>query len=112
MAPVVNHGDPNLTCSPATPWSIFIFFLSNYLSHCATVVLYPGFSPADTAVATVLALFLPSSGITRAMFAIARYSRFKRKRNALERAAAAGALRIVVRNALWTPMRVTALSRS
>ncbi|KAK4149554.1 hypothetical protein C8A00DRAFT_46849 [Chaetomidium leptoderma] len=92
---VVNHGDPDLKCSPATPWSIFIFFLSNYLSHCATVISYPGFSPVDTVAATALALFLPSSGITRAMFAIARHSRFRRKKNALERAAAAGALRIV-----------------
>ncbi len=52
-------------------------------------------------MATALALFLPSSGITRALFSIVRHSRFKRNRNPLERAAAAGALRMVVRSVHW-----------
>jgi hypothetical protein len=114
MAPLIGYslelnsrqdpGDPNLQCSPATPWSIFVFFATNYLAHCATVKNYPGSSELDIAVATALALFLPSSGITRALFSIVRRSRFKRNRNPLERAALAGALRMVVRNEKWIPM--------
>ncbi|KAK3302696.1 uncharacterized protein B0T15DRAFT_543660 [Chaetomium strumarium] len=100
----VNHGDPSLQCSPATSWAVFIFFASNYLSHCATVRTYPGSSQFDTLIATVLALFLPSYGITRALFSIVRHSRLKRHRNELERAAAAGALRMVVRNNDWKPV--------
>ncbi|KAK4235331.1 hypothetical protein C8A03DRAFT_17919 [Achaetomium macrosporum] len=101
---LVNHGDPNLQCSPATAWSVFVFFASNYLSHCATVKTYPGSSQLDTFIATALALFLPSYGITRALFSIVRRSRLRRNRNELERAAAAGALRMVVRNDDWKPM--------
>ncbi|KAK3358205.1 hypothetical protein B0T25DRAFT_541148 [Lasiosphaeria hispida] len=95
--------DPNLQCSPATAWSIFIFFTSNYLAHCATVKMYPGSSTTDTLVATVLALFLPSSGIIRALHSIARNSWFKKHRNPLEKAAMAGALRMVVRDTYWSP---------
>jgi hypothetical protein len=51
-----------------------------------------------------LALFLPSYGIARALFSIVRRSRLRRNRNELERAAAAGALRMVVRNDDWKPM--------
>ncbi|KAL2023481.1 hypothetical protein VTK56DRAFT_2477 [Thermocarpiscus australiensis] len=99
----VNHGNVNGQCTPGTPWSIFLFFASNYLAHCATVKMYPGSSAFDTLVATVVALFLPCSGIIRALFSIGRHGRFRRNRNPLERAAAAGALRMVVRNQRWEP---------
>lgn len=98
-----NTDGVNLQCSTATPWSVFLFLASNYLAHCATVKMYPGSTPLDTGVATILALFIPSSGIIRALFSIGRYARFRRKRNSLERAAAAGALRMVVRTEEWTP---------
>ncbi|AEO68701.1 uncharacterized protein THITE_2145780 [Thermothielavioides terrestris NRRL 8126] len=99
----VNHGDANVQCTPATPWSIFLFFASNYLAHCATVKMYPGSPASLTIFATGLALFFPSSGIIRALFSIKRHARFRRNRNPLERAAAAGALRMVVRNEDWEP---------
>jgi hypothetical protein len=103
MAPLANTSDVGLQCSTATPWSVFLFFASNYLAHCATVKLYPGSSTTDTAVAAILALFIPSLGIIRALFSIGRYTRFRKNRNSLERAAAAGALRMVVRTEDWTP---------
>ncbi|KAK0612532.1 hypothetical protein B0T17DRAFT_564833 [Bombardia bombarda] len=95
--------DPNLQCSPATPWSVFLFFASNYLAHCATVKMYPGSSPANTLVATALALFVPSSGIVRAFHLISRNSWFKKQKSPLEKAAMAGALRMVVRDQSWEP---------
>lgn len=98
-----NTGDVNLECSTATPWSVFLFFASNYLAHCATVKLYPGSSLRDTAVTSILSLFIPSLGLIRALFSIGRYTRFRKNRNSLERAAAAGALRMVVRTEDWTP---------
>ncbi|EAQ87254.1 predicted protein [Chaetomium globosum CBS 148.51] len=108
MAPVTGSladstGDADLQCSAATPWSVFLFFASNYLAHCATVKLYPGSGTTDTAVAAILALFIPSVGLIRALFSIGRYSRFRKSRNPLERAAAAGALRMVVRTDYWRP---------
>lgn len=108
MAPINNsfllpkRQDPNLDCSPATPWSLFIFFASNYFAHCATVKMYPGSSALGTIVATALALFFPTSGITRAVHSISRNSWFREK-NPLEKAAMAGALLMVVRNSSWKP---------
>jgi hypothetical protein len=98
-----NTGDPTLQCSRATAWSMFIFFASNYLAHCATVKTYPGESLVGIAVASALALFVPSSGIIRAIDSMLRHSRFRWKRNPLEQAARAGALRMVVRNSNWKP---------
>jgi len=101
---VISYGtDLNPNCSPATAWSIFLFFLTNYLAHVVTVKMYPGSSSVDAAVATAFALLIPSSGIIRALFAILRHPRFKRGRNTLEKAAAAAALLMVIRNDDWVP---------
>ncbi|KAK3306147.1 uncharacterized protein B0T15DRAFT_485581 [Chaetomium strumarium] len=95
--------EANIICRVATAWPIFTFFASNYLAHCATFRTYPGSSTLDIVLGTALALFLPSSGISRALFWILRHPSFRRNRNELERAVAAGALRLLVRNREWRP---------
>jgi hypothetical protein len=84
---------------------MFIFFVSNYFAYCATVKTYPGASPVEIAVASALALFIPSSGIIKAIDSMLRRARFRKKRNPLEQAARAGALRMVVRNGHWLPQK-------
>lgn len=66
LAPTSNstdHGEPNLYCQPATFTDIAIFYLANYLAHCATVKMQPGENGLSSFVSTVLALFFPTSGI-------------------------------------------------
>lgn len=55
----IDHGDPNIVCTRATPWSLFVFFLTNYVAHCATVKSYPAETGAGMAVAVAMALFIP-----------------------------------------------------
>lgn len=85
-----NHGIPNLLCLPAKWTDIAIFFLGNYIAHAATVVLQPGSSALNTAVAVIFACLLPGSGLARALRAIAAGLRFTR--DELRVAARAGAL--------------------
>ena len=99
----IDHGDPNLICTAATPWSAFLFFLVNFLAHCATVKSHPAETAAGMAVAVTMALFIPSSGILRALDALFRHSRFS-PGNELQKAARAGALCMVVRDEYsWVP---------
>jgi hypothetical protein len=97
-----NRDNPNLICTQSTWLGIALFYIANYFAHCATVKSYPAETPRELAVAVVLALFLPSSGITRALDAIIRRSRFIGD-NELERASRAGALCMVVRGPAWKP---------
>src|SRR5438034_983347 len=98
----INHGDKDLICIPAKWTAVLLFYFANFLAHCATVKPYPAETIWEIALAMILALFLPSSGITRAMDSIIRCPRF-RKMNKLERAAKAGALCMVVRTQFWEP---------
>jgi hypothetical protein len=85
-----NHGIPNLLCLPAKWTDIAAFFLGNYIAHAATVVLQPGSSPLNTAVAMIFACLLPGSGLARALRAIMAGIRFTQ--DELRVAARAGAL--------------------
>jgi hypothetical protein len=98
----IDHGNANLVCTPSTVTSLLFFFLANYFAHCATVKSYPAETNAELAIAVVLALFFPSSGVIRALDSILRHSRLVRA-NEVQRAARAGALCMVVRTAEWEP---------
>ena len=98
-----DHGVPGLVCSPAKWTSVLLFYAVNYLAHCATVKPYPAETQLETTSAILCALFLPSSGISRAMDSIVRRPRLRRGLNDLERACVADALCMVVRKGNWKP---------
>ncbi|KAF2178075.1 hypothetical protein K469DRAFT_719226 [Zopfia rhizophila CBS 207.26] len=99
---VIDHGNPNLLCTPAQAPTILFFYIANYLAHVATVKSYPAETMTELSVAVILALFFPSSGIIRALDSIFRHSRLKNT-NDLQKAARAGALCMVVRTRAWPP---------
>jgi hypothetical protein len=90
-----NHGDPNLLCRPSQWPDVLIFFLGNYVLHAATARPLPGESLMSRAIATILALLLPSSGVLRGIKAIISGAKFSR--SDLVTAARAGAFCTVVR---------------
>jgi len=71
-----------------------VFFLGNYIAHAGTVISVPGQSWLMAVVTTLLALFIPGTGILRGMEAIA--SKAVWAPTSLQTAARAGALCIVV----------------
>ena len=89
-------------CIPATQWSIFLFFLTNYLAHCLTIKSQPADSGREIAVSALLALFFPSTGILQALDSIFRRARFV-KGDELQQALRAGALCMVTRKSKWIP---------
>jgi hypothetical protein len=90
-----NHGDPNLLCRPSRWHDVLIFFIGNYVLHAATARPLPGESAMSRTIATILALFLPSSGVLRGIKAIVSGAKFST--NDLITAARAGAFCTVVR---------------
>lgn len=99
----IDHGVPGLVCTPAKWTSVLLFYVVNYLAHCATIKSYPAETPLETTSAILCALFLPSSGISRAMDSIVRRPRLRKGLSDLERACVAGALCMVVRGREWRP---------
>ena len=89
-----NHGNKHLFCEPTKWYHILLFFFVNYLSHAATVKARPGQSTAQSIIDFVSALFLPYSGLMRAVEMIAKSS--KPGTSGLRKAANAGALCMVV----------------
>ena len=98
-----NHGDPNIICLPSKWTDVLLFYAVNYLAHAVTVKSYPGEKLQYTAYYIVVALLYPYSGLLRGMEAISRRAAWCRG-NELQRAARAGALCVVVRNATWKPL--------
>jgi len=96
-----NHGDPKLLCTPIKWYQILIFFAVNYLSHAATVKSRPGQQWRSVAGDVVAALFLPHSGVMRAVETYWRWS--WPGDDDLLKAARAGALCTVIRNDDWVP---------
>ncbi|KAK3370359.1 hypothetical protein B0H63DRAFT_315143 [Podospora didyma] len=91
-----NHGNPGLLCSPPKWYNYVVFFGTNYFSHAATVVSLPGQSIQETIMVLISALFLPSSGVARAIDVILSHPiTFK---DPLQRAMRANALCMVVRD--------------
>lgn len=95
-----NHDNQRLLCTPAKWTDVLSFFLSNYLTHVATVVTHPGEAGISTALALASALLLPTAGVTRGLTAIVRRAKFAK--SPLEVAARAGALCMVVRSDKWS----------
>ncbi|KAJ0108478.1 uncharacterized protein J7T55_002082 [Diaporthe amygdali] len=92
-----NHGDPNLLCVPPSWTDLAVFFGTNYLAHAATLIARPGQSLAETIVDTANALFIPGSGMIRAIRLLFFYTDLHRSSPPLQKAAKAGALCMVVR---------------
>jgi hypothetical protein len=93
----VNHGNPQLVCTPPRWYDFMLFYLTNYFAHAFTVVTFPGQGTAETTRAVLHALFLPGAGVSRALSALARHARLYRK-DALEQALKAEALCMVVKD--------------
>ncbi|PMD19655.1 hypothetical protein NA56DRAFT_690277 [Hyaloscypha hepaticicola] len=101
-APWTDHGIPGLVCTQARWSSLILFFLANYVAHCATIMSYPAETLTERAVAVTGALLFPSSGLRRAVGAIRRRPRL-RPLNSIQRALASGAMCMVVRTKDWEP---------
>jgi hypothetical protein len=91
---------------------MLLFYAVNYLAHAVTVKSRPGERMADTALANTLALIYPYSGIGRGLEAIVRYSNLSFGETELQKAARAGALCVVVRSRVWTPLNGQCFARS
>jgi len=91
-----NHGDPRLICTPASWRDIFFFYVTNFFIHAATLPTAPGESKREIVFAVLNALFIPGFGALRALRRIVLYPGFRFKLSPLERAAASGALCMVV----------------
>lgn len=94
-----NHGNPNLFCVPPSWSDLAIFFGTNYLAHAATLIPRPGQTLSETLIDTANALFIPGSGMIRAIRLLVYDIDFHRKSPPLTRAAKAGALCMVVEKA-------------
>lgn len=91
-----NHGDPHLLCTPPSWTDYAVFFLTNYVAHVATVISSPGQGLPETLLTALMAFFFPCSGVVRAVRFIWWHA--STERDALRRAARAGALCMVVRD--------------
>ncbi|KAK0221453.1 hypothetical protein IW262DRAFT_1296164 [Armillaria fumosa] len=101
-----DHGVPYLLCTPSTWFTVVTFFLSNYVSHAATVQTYPGEPVFDQTLSFFTSLLFPASGVARGLNSVARGLLVLANRGGsdLQKAAAAGALCMVVRTDKWTPV--------
>ena len=91
-----NHNDPSLICTPATQSDVFVFFVTNYFIHAASLPAVPGESLVEIAFSALNALFIPGFGAGRAIRRLLLRPGFKHRRSPLECAARAGALCMVV----------------
>ena len=90
-----NRGD-NIICVTARWYHISTFILLNVVLHGATLKSLPGETGFAVMLAAVAALCIPFSGARRGINAIATGAIFQR--GSLQKAAAAGALCVVVRD--------------
>lgn len=102
------HSDPGLNsstkflagtagqvvCRPAQWTDVVKFFLLNYGLHAITVITRPGDTTWPSMTATILTIFVPFSGIHRALTQIYKFPRSEG--DALQTARKAGALCAVV----------------
>jgi uncharacterized membrane protein YjjP (DUF1212 family) len=73
-----SHGTQNLICAP-TLWVNYItFFALNYVAHAITLFSPPGATMRETALAAILALFIPGSGIIRSLRRLFLHPSFSR----------------------------------
>lgn len=102
---VTDHGEPNLLCKPADWFTVFSFIFANYVSHAATIQIFPGEPLSRQLLGFGTSMCFPAAGISRGLNNIARgiLVTTNWKQSELQRAAAAGALCMVVRTEEWTP---------
>ena len=103
---ISDHGESNLLCKPATGYTVFSFMLANYFTHAATTQTLPGEPLYHQMLNFVTAFLFPAAGVSRGLNSIARGILVTTSRNEadLDRAAAAGALCMVVRTNEWRPV--------
>lgn len=98
------HDDGHVLCVRTRQWQtafyVATFFATSYVAHAATIRSSPGDGLVVNLCNIALALFLPMSGLMRAVNSIRR---FARRGSDLEKACRAGALCMVVRVAGWLP---------
>jgi len=96
-----NHNDPHLICTPATHTDLFVFFVTNYLIHAASLPAVPGETLREKLFTAVNALFIPGFGAGRTIRHFALRPKLKHKQSPLLQCAArAGALCMVVHKTL------------
>jgi len=98
-----SHGNPNLICTPVSITDSFIFFFVNYFAHAFTVKQLPGEKITPYMFAILAASLYPYYGLPRGIESIIRRAIFFRS-SELQTACRAGALCIVVRSKIWTPV--------
>ena len=91
-----NHGDNNLICTPATWRDMFVFFVTNYFIHAATLPSVPGASWNETFFLVLNALFVPGFGAARTICRFVLIPGRRHWKSPLQYALEAGALYIVV----------------
>ena len=58
-----HHGDCNLLCRPARWTDVIVFYLSNYVTHAATVISRPGERPVLVILGVLAAVLFPGGGL-------------------------------------------------
>ncbi|KAM7203282.1 hypothetical protein V8F33_002273 [Rhypophila sp. PSN 637] len=91
-----NHGNPKLVCTPATMQDLFVFYVTNYFIHAATLPTGPGESKEETLFAILNALFIPGFGVLRAIRRLVMYPSLRRGLSPVDRACASGALCMIL----------------
>ncbi|CAI7663236.1 unnamed protein product [Penicillium glandicola] len=95
------NSETHLLCTPTTWTDIASFFLGNYLSHAATVVVFPG-EPAYLVVLNmIIAILFPSMGLSRGILAIRRHAALYK--DPIQKATRSRAMCMVVRSPSWVP---------
>lgn len=90
----IDHGVENLICVPPRGYDLIVFFCVNYLAHVFTAIHPPGATFRERLINALYVMFVPGSGITRALRSIICHAR---RYSGLESAARAGALCMVLR---------------
>ncbi|KAL1860751.1 hypothetical protein VTK73DRAFT_7184 [Phialemonium thermophilum] len=96
-----NHGDPHLLCTPTQVFDVFVFFLSNYIAHAATVRSSPGEHLVPSMLRILFALLFPVSGVMQGLRGIIQCGILGG--DPLVTALRAGAVCEVVRKRTWQP---------
>ncbi|KAF9067048.1 hypothetical protein BDP27DRAFT_1449288 [Rhodocollybia butyracea] len=95
--------NPDLVCVPASIFTVLAFISANYITHAITTQAIPGERTWHTVIALATALMLPGAGAARGLNNIVRGGLMWRMDNDLNKAAAAGALCMIIRSRDWKP---------
>jgi hypothetical protein len=99
---IINHGDPNLFCTPTSWTDILTFFLGNYVAHAATVPTFHGEQRFGFIQNAITALLFPGFGLFKGVTLIMTFAIFGK--TDLDKALRAQALYMVVRTKEWRPL--------